>query len=66
MFQTRGSRKTLAIRVRRCWQLYLFLLLPVAYLIVFKYVPCWASRSPFANTRRAWAFGEANGWGWLI
>ena len=38
MFQTRGSRKTLAIRVRRCWQLYLFLLLPVAYLIVFKYV----------------------------
>ena len=39
MFQTRGSRKTLAIRVRRCWQLYLFLLLPVAYLIVFKYVP---------------------------
>lgn len=36
MFQTRGSRKTLAIRVRRCWQLYLFLLLPVAYLIVFK------------------------------
>ena len=37
MFQTRGSRKTLAIRVRRCWQLYLFLLLPGAYRIAVSY-----------------------------
>lgn len=39
MIRTPGSRRLLAIRARRCWQLYLFLLLPVVYLIVFKYVP---------------------------
>lgn len=33
------SRKQIRASIRRNWQLYLFLLLPVAYLILFKYVP---------------------------
>lgn len=32
-------RRTVWVRVRRNWQMYLFLLLPVIYLIIFKYVP---------------------------
>ena len=33
------SRKQIMLSIRKNWQLYLFLLVPVVYVIVFKYVP---------------------------
>lgn len=33
------NRKSLYIRMKRHWQLYVFLALPLVYLIIFKYVP---------------------------
>ena len=39
MKQNKGKRKKLKLIIRRDWQLYLFLLLPLTYVIVFNYVP---------------------------
>lgn len=35
----RGYFKNLAARLKRNWQMYVFLILPLAYLIIFKYIP---------------------------
>ena len=35
----RTNRRSKWILARRSWQMYLFLLLPLVYLIVFKYIP---------------------------
>jgi putative aldouronate transport system permease protein len=37
------------ISVRRSWQLYVFLLLPVAYIIIFKYIPMYGLQIAFKN-----------------
>ena len=39
MIKLSPQRQKRLIKVRRCWQLYLFLLIPVVYIIVFKYIP---------------------------
>ena len=36
---TKGKKKSLAKRILTCWQLYLFLILPIAYLLIFCYYP---------------------------
>ncbi|NBD23738.1 ABC transporter permease [Paenibacillus glycinis] len=36
-------------RVRRHWQLYLLVLLPVAYLIIFKYIPMYGAQIAFRD-----------------
>lgn len=36
-------------KVKRHWQLYLVILLPIVYLILFKYVPIWGSQIAFKN-----------------
>jgi putative aldouronate transport system permease protein len=38
-------------RVRKHWQLYLIILLPLAYLIIFKYVPMYGVQIAFKNYR---------------
>jgi len=57
MMQT-SARKTgdfnLAMRrttkgIKRHWQLYLVLLIPIAYLILFKYVPLWGAQIAFKD-----------------
>jgi putative aldouronate transport system permease protein len=35
----RSNEKPLGMRIKRCWQLYLFLLIPVAWVIIFQYFP---------------------------
>ena len=35
----RTNRRSKWILARRSWQMYLFLLLPLVYLIIFKYIP---------------------------
>lgn len=37
--RTTVNRKTLIRRMAECWQLYLFLLIPLVYIIIFSYVP---------------------------
>ncbi len=44
-------------RVRRCWQLYLLLFLPVVYLLIFKYYPMFGVQIAFRDfspTRGIW------------
>jgi putative aldouronate transport system permease protein len=35
----RPNEKPLKMRIQKCWQLYLFLLIPVAWVIIFQYFP---------------------------
>ena len=35
----KSSGKRIRVRIRKNWQLYLFLLVPVGYIILFKYIP---------------------------
>ena len=44
---TSGSRKKLFHRIIRHWQLYLLILPPVVYVILFKYVPIFGSQIAF-------------------
>lgn len=44
-----GPRRNLWKGIIRHWQLYLVILLPVIYLIVFKYVPIWGSQIAFKD-----------------
>lgn len=48
--------QTIGARARRCkkgilkhWQLYLLVLLPIVYVIMFRYVPIWGSQIAFKN-----------------
>ena len=47
----RRGRKTLGKRILYHWQLYVFLLIPVAYIILFKYVPMSGLVIAFKNYR---------------
>ena len=38
----RSARKQHFLMVKKSWQLYLFLLIPVAWVIVFSYVPMYS------------------------
>ena len=44
-FQERLSR--LWLRIRRNWQLYVLLILPIAWLIVFRYAPMYGAQIAF-------------------
>jgi putative aldouronate transport system permease protein len=44
---TQHSKKTLIKRIKRHWQLYLIIFLPIVYLIVFKYTPILGSQIAF-------------------
>jgi putative aldouronate transport system permease protein len=35
----RPNEKPLGMRIKRCWQLYLFLFIPVAWVVIFQYFP---------------------------
>lgn len=39
------------VRMRKCWQLYLLIFLPVLYIIIFKYVPMYGAQIAFKNYR---------------
>src|SRR4051812_34915438 len=44
-----GSLRHLLMRMRRRWQLYLLLVLPVAYIIIFSYVPILGAQIAFRD-----------------
>lgn len=44
-----GYASALLQNVRKAWQLYLFMLLPAAYFILFKYVPMYGALMAFQN-----------------
>jgi multiple sugar transport system permease protein/putative aldouronate transport system permease protein len=44
-----GSLRHLVIRMRRRWQLYLLLVLPLAYIIIFSYVPILGAQIAFRD-----------------
>ncbi len=46
-----GKEKSLGKRVRENWQMYLFLLLPVAWLLIFKYWPMYGAQIAFRDFR---------------
>lgn len=48
--QRRKSRLTSKLKgIRRHWQLYLIILVPVIYVIIFRYVPIWGSQIAFKD-----------------
>ena len=50
---SRSKLRHLLIRMRRRWQLYLLLLLPVAYILVFHYVPMLGAQIAFRDYKVA-------------
>ena len=53
----RGLRRSL----RRHWQLYLLILIPIAYFVVFKYIPMANTIIAFKDYNVVTAFGAATG-----
>lgn len=47
----RRNKKSVWKRIRRNWQLYLLVTLPVAYIIIFHYVPMYGAQIAFKNFR---------------
>ena len=45
------SSRNLRARLKRCWSLYIFLLLPIAYVIVYNYIPMYGSVIAFKDYR---------------
>jgi putative aldouronate transport system permease protein len=45
-FKKRTARKLL-LRIKNCWQLYLFLIIPISYIILFSYVPMYGAQIAF-------------------
>ncbi len=43
------NKRTVAEKIRKHWQLYILLFLPVAYLIVFKYLPMYGAQIAFRD-----------------
>lgn len=55
----KGKMKRLKIAFRRDWQLWLFLLLPLTYILIFKYVPMLGVQIAFKNyTSRGGIWGS--------
>jgi len=46
-----ANKKSALTRIKANWQLYLLVLLPVAYIIVFNYVPMYGAQIAFKNFR---------------
>ncbi len=44
-----GGRRRLSRRILHNWQLYLLLVLPLAYIIIFKYIPIYGAQIAFRN-----------------
>lgn len=44
-------RKNIKNRVKRDWQLYLIILIPIIYMIIFHYFPMWNAQIAFRNFR---------------
>ncbi len=45
--QTLPKRNTLSTRLKKNWQMYIFLIIPIAYLIIFKYWPMLGAQIAF-------------------
>ena len=45
--------KTIQIELQKNWQLYMLLIIPVAYVIIFSYIPMAGLRIAFTNHRLA-------------
>ncbi|WP_330576275.1 hypothetical protein [Eisenbergiella tayi] len=54
--------KRISVEVKRHWQLYLMLVLPVAYLIIFAYLPWEGQLSRLRIIPSGEESGGANGW----
>ena len=46
------TQRSLGVRLRRHWQMYLFALLPLIYLIIFKYVPMLGVQIAFKRYKK--------------
>jgi len=51
--------KTIQVELQKNWQLYMLLIIPVAYVIIFSYVPMAGLRIAFTNHRLAMSIWEA-------
>ena len=60
-FQNQINWSNLWLRIRRNWQLYALLILPVAWLIVFKYVPMYGAQIAFRQYSPAFGI-EGSPW----
>lgn len=49
MSKLKTKTKTIKKGIKRHWQLYLVILLPIIYLVIFCYVPLWGSQIAFRN-----------------
>ena len=59
-----GKRKVLGVYVRNNWQLYLLLLIPVVFVIVFKYAAYPGLRMAFMNYKPAKGYAGSKWVGW--
>ena len=53
------------VYLRRYWQLYALLVLPLVYFIIFKYGPMWGVQIAFGISISSRASPEANGLDWM-
>ena len=60
---TAVSRRSPLKKMARCWQLYLILLLPLLYLLIFCYYPMFGVQIAFKDFTVSRESGEARGWG---
>ena len=51
--QIRPKRRSIWLQMKRDWQLYLFVLLPVVYYVIFHYLPIYGIHIAFKNYKLA-------------
>ena len=62
----RKSRRTaMANNIRRSWQLYLMLLLPIIWLALFAYIPMWGAQIAFRKYVPAGGFAGISSAEWV-